>query len=125
MRYGDDWVKRHDLSSLRLLGTVGEPINPEAWKWYHNIVGGGRCPIMDTWWQTETGGMMITPLPALPLKPGSATHPFPGIEVDVVDDDGQPLPAGRGWQAGHPIALAEHAAHGIWRPAALYRPILE
>ena len=94
MRYGDDWVKRHDLSSLRLLGSVGEPINPEAWKWYHNIVGGGRCPIMDTWWQTETGGMMITPLPALPLKPGSATHPFPGIEVDVVDDDGQPCPPG-------------------------------
>ena len=94
MRYGDDWVKRHDLSSLRLLGSVGEPINPEAWKWYHNIVGGGRCPIMDTWWQTETGGMMITPLPALPLKPGSATHPFPGIEVDVVNDDGHPCPPG-------------------------------
>ena len=88
MRYGDDWVKRHDLSSLRLLGTVGEPINPEAWKWYHRVVGGGRCPIMDTWWQTETGGMMITPLPTLPLKPGSATRPFPGIEVDVVDDEG-------------------------------------
>ena len=120
MRYGDDWVKRHDLSSLRLLGSVGEPINPEAWKWYHNVVGGGRCPIMDTWWQTETGGMMITPLPALPLKPGSATHPFPGIEVDVVDDEGPALPAGRGWQAGHPITLAEHAAHRLWRPATLY-----
>ena len=88
MRYGDDWVKRHDLSSLRLLGTVGEPINPEAWKWYHRVVGGGRCPIMDTWWQTETGGMMITPLPTLSLKPGSATRPFPGIEVDVVDEAG-------------------------------------
>ena len=94
MRYGDDWVKKHDLSSLRLLGSVGEPINPEAWKWYHRVVGGGRCPIMDTWWQTETGGMMITPLPATPLKPGSVARPFPGIEVDVVDDAGQSCPPG-------------------------------
>ncbi len=92
MRFGDAWPKRHDLSSLRLLGSVGEPINPEAWKWYHEIIGGGRCPIMDTWWQTETGGFVITPLPVTPLKPGSATKPFFGHEVDVVDDDGNPVP---------------------------------
>jgi acetyl-CoA synthetase len=88
MRFGDQWPKRHDLSSLRLLGSVGEPINPEAWKWYHEVIGGGRCPIMDTWWQTETGGHVITPLPITPLKPGSATKPFFGHEVDVVRDDG-------------------------------------
>jgi acetyl-CoA synthetase len=89
MRFGESWPKRHDLSSLRLLGTVGEPINPEAWRWYHGVVGGGRCPIMDTWWQTETGGFMISPLPCVPLKPGSATRPLPGIMVDVVSDDGR------------------------------------
>ena len=89
MRYGDEWPAKHDMSSLRLLGSVGEPINPEAWRWYHKHVGGERCPVMDTWWQTETGGFMITPMPVTPLKPGSATRPFPGIEVDVVDDDGQ------------------------------------
>ena len=88
MRFGDAWPNRHDLSSLRLLGSVGEPINPEAWRWYHQVIGKGRCPIMDTWWQTETGGFMITPLPSVGLKPGSATRPFPGIEVDVVDDAG-------------------------------------
>ena len=88
MRFGDAWPNRHDLSSLRLLGSVGEPINPEAWKWYHSVIGKEKCPIMDTWWQTETGGFMITPLPSVGLKPGSATRPFPGIEVDVVDDDG-------------------------------------
>jgi acetyl-CoA synthetase len=90
MRFGDAWPNRHNLSSLRLLGSVGEPINPEAWKWYHTVIGKERCPIMDTWWQTETGGFMITPLPSVGLKPGSATRPFPGIEVDVVDDDGNP-----------------------------------
>ncbi len=90
MRFGDSWPAQHDLSSLRLLGSVGEPINPEAWRWYHQMIGGGRCPIMDTWWQTETGSFMITPLPAMPLKPGSATRPFPGVQALVVDEDGEP-----------------------------------
>jgi acetyl-CoA synthetase len=88
MRFGEAWPNRHDLSTLRLLGTVGEPINPEAWRWYYRIIGGERCPIMDTWWQTETGHFMITPTPITPLKPGSATRPFLGIEVDVVHEDG-------------------------------------
>jgi acetyl-CoA synthetase len=94
MRFGDSWTKRHDLSSLRLLGSVGEPINPEAWKWYHHVIGQDKCPIMDTWWQTETGGFMITPLPVTPLKPGSATRPFFGNEIAVVDDEGNEVKAG-------------------------------
>jgi acetyl-CoA synthetase len=90
IKWGDQWPKKHDLSSLRLLGTVGEPINPEAWMWYHTVIGGGRCPIVDTWWQTETGAHMITPLPgATPTKPGTATLPFFGIDAAVVDDDGR------------------------------------
>ncbi|HEC21368.1 MAG TPA: acetate--CoA ligase [Chloroflexi bacterium] len=88
MRFGDAWPNRRDLSSLRLLGTVGEPINPEAWRWYYRVIGKERCPIIDTWWQTETGNFMITPLPVTPLKPGSATFPFPGIIADVVDEEG-------------------------------------
>ncbi|MCX6005857.1 MAG: acetate--CoA ligase [Chloroflexi bacterium] len=85
---GDDWPKKHDLTSLRLLGTVGEPINPEAWMWYHTVIGGGRCPIVDTWWQTETGGILITPLPgAWPTKPGSATLPFFGVAAKVIRED--------------------------------------
>ncbi len=94
MRFGDAWPKRHNLSSLRLLGSVGEPINPEAWKWYYNNIGGGRCPIMDTWWMTECGGFVITPLPSMALKPGSCTKPFPGIDVDVVDEEGNSCPPG-------------------------------
>jgi acetyl-CoA synthetase len=90
MRFGEDWPNKSDLSKLRLLGSVGEPINPEAWRWYHRVIGKGRCPIMDTWWQTETGGFMITPNPTTPLKPGSATKPFLGIETDVLTEDGQP-----------------------------------
>ena len=90
MKWGDEWLKKHDLSSLRLLGTVGEPINPEAWMWYHNKVGGGKCPIVDTWWQTETGGHMITPLPgATPTTPGTATLPFFGVDAAIVDDLGK------------------------------------
>jgi acetyl-CoA synthetase len=93
VRWGDDYPNRHNLSSLRLLGTVGEPINPEAWMWYHKVIGGGRCPIVDTWWQTETGSIMITPLPgATPSKPGSATLPFFGIDAAVVNDRGTEVP---------------------------------
>jgi len=89
MREGDEWPNKHDLSSLRILGTVGEPINPEAWMWYYNVIGKGRCPIVDTWWQTETGGILITPLPgATPIKPGSASVPFPGIQPAVLREDG-------------------------------------
>jgi len=92
MREGDDWVKKTERSSLRLLGSVGEPINPEAWEWYYHVVGNGRCPIVDTWWQTETGGHMITPLPgATDLKPGSASMPFFGVQPAIVDQDGKPL----------------------------------
>jgi acetyl-CoA synthetase len=95
MRWGDDWPGRHDLSKLRLLGTVGEPINPEAWMWYHEVIGGERCPIVDTWWQTETGAILITPLPALTVtKPGSATRPFPGISATLLNDDGDEVEAG-------------------------------
>lgn len=94
MRFGDQWPKRHDLSSLRLLGSVGEPINPEAWRWYHKHIGGDKCPIMDTWWQTETGGFMICPLPVTPLKPGSATKPFFGVQVGIVDENGKEVAPG-------------------------------
>jgi len=95
MRWGPEWPRRSNLSTLRLLGTVGEPINPEAWMWYHEHIGGGRCPIVDTWWQTETGGIMITPLPGITeTKPGSATVPFPGIFADVLNDKGESVRAG-------------------------------
>ena len=95
MRWGDDWPAGYDLSKLRLLGTVGEPINPEAWVWYDRHIGGGRCPIVDTWWQTETGGIMITPLPgAITTKPGTATVPFPGIEAAILDEEGNPAESG-------------------------------
>src|SRR5258707_3569000 len=97
IRWGDQWVKKHDLSSLRLLGTVGEPINPEAWMWYHKTIGHGRCPVVDTWWQTETGMILITPLPgAIPTKPGSATLPFFGVDPAVVDQDGKEVGANVG-----------------------------
>ncbi len=94
MRFGESWVNRHDLSSLRLLGSVGEPINPEAWRWYHKTVGKERCPIIDTWWQTETGAFMICPVPSFPLKPGSGTKPFPGITAEVLDEEGKPVKPG-------------------------------
>lgn len=97
IKWGDAWPKKHDLSSLRLLGTVGEPINPEAWIWYHEVIGGKRCPIVDTWWQTETGAIMISPLPgAIATTPGSATRPLPGIVAEVVDKQGNPVPANTG-----------------------------
>jgi acetyl-CoA synthetase len=97
IKWGDQHPKGHNLSSLRLLGTVGEPINPEAWIWYHTTIGGGRCPIVDTWWQTETGAIMISPLPgAIPTKPGSATKPLPGIIAEVVDKAGNPVPPNQG-----------------------------
>ena len=99
MKWGAEYVQKHDLGSLRLLGSVGEPINPEAWLWYQEHIGGGRCPIVDTWWMTETGSILITPLPGITTtKPGSATFPFPGIKADVVDEEGKSVPLG---QAGY------------------------
>ncbi|MBB4637740.1 acetyl-CoA synthetase [Longimicrobium terrae] len=100
MKWGAEWLRKYDLSSLRLLGSVGEPINPEAWMWYHEHVGGGRCPIVDTWWQTETGAIMITPLPGVTeTVPGSATTPFPGIRADILSLHGEHIPAGGGFLA--------------------------
>jgi acetyl-CoA synthetase len=104
MRFGESWVNRRDLSALRLLGSVGEPINPEAWRWYHRTVGKQRCPVMDTWWQTETGMFMITPVPSAPLKPGSAGRPFFGQQADIVDE------------AGHPVADGEEGFLVLKRP---------
>lgn len=95
MKWGEEWIKPSDLSSLRLLGTVGEPINPEAWMWYYSHIGGGHCPVIDTWWQTETGSIMIAPIPGLtPLKPGSSTRPLPGIDIEVVDENGDSASSG-------------------------------
>jgi acetyl-CoA synthetase len=97
MKWGANWPKKHDLSRLRLLGSVGEPINPEAWVWYHLHIGGGRCPVVDTWWQTETGAILITPLPGITrTKPGSATQPFPGISAEILTDQGERVPVGGG-----------------------------
>jgi acetyl-CoA synthetase len=97
MREGDKWPHKRDLSSLRILGTVGEPINPKVWIWYHSVIGGGKCPVLDTWWQTETGGLVITPLPgAITLKPGSATVPFPGIELQILRGNGTPVDTNEG-----------------------------
>ena len=124
---GDEKVhpKRYDLSSLRILGSVGEPINPEAWMWYHKHVGGERCPIVDTFWQTETGGHMITPLPgATPLVPGSCTLPLPGIMAAIVDETGKDVPNGRGRHAGHQAALAVDDPHHLGRPGALQEELL-
>ena len=117
--------KSYDLSSLRILGSVGEPINPAAWEWYHQHVGGGRCPIVDTFWQTETGGHMITPLPgATPLVPGSCTLPFPGIAAAIVDETGNDVPNGTGRHPGHQEAVAEHDPHDLGRPRALQEELL-
>ncbi len=97
MKFGEDWINKHDLSTLRLLGSVGEPINPEAWKWYYRVIGKEKLPIIDTWWQTETGGFMISPASGIeltPLKPGSATLPLPAVDADIFDDKGHPVPQG-------------------------------
>ena len=121
MRLGDEHPGKHDLSSLRLLGTVGEPINPEAWRWYKKTIGGDRCPIVDTWWQTETGAIMISPLPgATAAKPGSATLALPGVDADVVDMTGKPVPLGSG---GYLVIRRPWPAmlRGIWGDAARYR----
>jgi acetyl-CoA synthetase len=97
MKWGKEYPARHDLTSLRVLGTVGEPINPEAWVWYREVIGGDRTPVVDTWWMTETGQILITPLPGITvLKPGSATFPFPSIKADVLDDQGRSVPLGKG-----------------------------
>ena len=120
MKWGDEHPRSRDLSSLRLLGTVGEPINPEAWMWYHEVIGGGRCPIVDTWWQTETGAMMITPLPgATTTKPGSATFPLPGISATIVDDVGEEV----GFPGGGYLVLDQpwpSMLRGIWGDQARY-----
>lgn len=121
IKWGDEHVEKHDLSSLRLLGSVGEGINPEAWMWYYEKIGGGRCPIVDTWWQTETGGIMISPLPGCtPLKPGSATKPLPGIVPEVVGEDGKPVPQGTG---GWLVITKPWPAmlRGIWGDDERYR----
>ena len=113
MRWGPDWPARRDLGSLRLLGSVGEPINPEAWIWYHKTIGGERCPIVDTWWQTETGGIMIAPLPGLtPTKPGSATRPFPGISAEIRNADGAPVEVGGGFPRS--AAVCTHCLWPRW-----------
>src|SRR5438128_1550750 len=121
IRWGNDWVNKHDLSSLRLLGSVGEPINPEAWMWYHEVVGGGRCPVVDTWWQTETGAIMISPLPGVTAtKPGAAMRPLPGITAEVVDNSGQAVGNGGG---GY-LVLTEpwpSMLRGIWGDDERYK----
>jgi len=120
MKWGAQEPAKHDLSSLRLIGTVGEPINPEAWMWYHEHIGGSRCPVVDTWWQTETGGMMISPLPGVTVtKPGSATHPLPGIGAEVVDESGKAIARGGGYLTlTHPWP---GMLRGIWGDPERYR----
>ena len=121
MKWGDDLPSRHQLESLRVLGTVGEPINPEAWVWYRQVIGAGRTPVVDTWWQTETGGIVIAPLPGVTtLKPGSATRPLPGFDADVVDEEGRSVPPGSG---GYLVLTRPWPGmlHGIWGDDDRYR----
>jgi acetyl-CoA synthetase len=121
MKWGAEYVQKHDMRSLRLLGSVGEPINPEAWLWYRQNIGGGRCPIVDTWWMTETGMILITPLPGITTtKPGSATFPFPGVKADVVDEEGKSVPLG---QAGYLVITRPWPAmlRGIYKDDKRYR----
>jgi acetyl-CoA synthetase len=124
MKWGTKEPEAHDLSSLRLLGSVGEPINPEAWIWYHTVIGGGRCPVVDTWWQTETGAIMITPLPgATTLKPGSATFPLPGIGVEVVDEKGRAAATSRSPARGPRCSAASTATRSATaRPTGAASP---
>ncbi len=125
VKWGEQWPRKHRLDSLRLLGTVGEPINPEAWMWYREVIGHEKCPIVDTWWQTETGHIMITPIPgAVGAKPGSATRPFPGVVPEVVDMDGKPVPDGSGGFLDYSPALAGYAAHDLWRSRSLREAVL-
>jgi acetyl-CoA synthetase len=123
MKWGTEWPQKHDLSSLRLLGTVGEPINPEAWIWYNENIGHKRCPIVDTWWQTETGGILITPLPgATPTKPGSATLPFFGVVPEVVDDHGKAVPR----NSGGKLVIRKPwpgMLRGLWRDPERYKSV--
>ncbi len=124
MREGEGPVQKCKLDSLRLLGSVGEPINPEAWLWYHRVVGKHRCPIVDTWWQTETGGILISPLPgATALKPGSATKPLFGIQPSIVDGNGKVLEGACEGQSLHRRFLAGPDAHRLWRSQALRRDL--
>ena len=125
MKWGIEHPQKHDLSKLRLLGTVGEPINPKAWLWYWKVIGGERCPIVDTWWQTETGHIMISPLPGVvPAKPGSATRPLPGIDAAVLDEDGNEVEGRRAGPAGAAAAVAGDAPHALPRPGALQGDLL-
>ncbi|MBP9855632.1 MAG: AMP-binding protein, partial [Candidatus Omnitrophica bacterium] len=121
MKWGLDWIKDFDLSSLKLLGSVGEPINPEAWMWYQEHIGGGKCPVVDTWWQTETGSIMISPLPALvPTKPGSATKPLPGIDVKVLTETGKEING----EGGGYLAITSpwpSMLRGIWGDQQRYK----
>jgi acetyl-CoA synthetase len=125
MRFGAEWPRKHSMKSLRLLGTVGEPINPEAWMWYRENIGHDRCPIVDTWWQTETGMIMISPLPgATALKPGSATRPLPGVVADVVTREGEPVPPNGGgflvlkqpWPAMLRTIYGDPGVHQVGKP---------
>ena len=125
IKWGDEWPNKHDLESLRLLGTVGEPINPEAWMWYREVIGHNRCPIVDTWWQTETGHIMISPIPgAIATKPGSATRPLPGIVPEIVTMDGKPVPDGSGGFLVISKPWPGDAAHHLRRSRPLRAPIL-
>ena len=126
IKWGDEHVEKHSLASLRLLGTVGEPINPEAWMWYREKIGHNRCPIVDTWWQTETGAIMIAPVPgAVAAKPGSATRPFFGIQPEVVNKEGEPVPAGQRRPADHPQTLAVDGPHRLRRSRTIPEDLLE
>jgi len=125
MKFGEQWAKKHDLSTLRILGTVGEPINPEAWKWYYEVMGNKRCPIIDTWWQTETGGFMISPaagIDLVPLKPGSATFPLPGIDAEVVNEDGEPV---KPFERGYLVILSPWPGMlmTLWRDPERYKSV--